>query len=105
MMNLVQFLLSRLAEEASEVSQIALKAQQYGIDEKWTDSPRTNAERIHIELDDVLALVELLNDHGFNFVSSPARRNAKKQKIFKYLKYSIERGQVDPQVRYEFILN
>ena len=52
-MNRLQYLLTKLAEEANEVGQIALKTQQFGVDEGMPGQPFTNAERTHQELNDL----------------------------------------------------
>lgn len=53
MMTITQHLLGKLAEEGSEVAQIALKTQQFGLSEKCPGQPFDNAERTHQELDDI----------------------------------------------------
>ena len=98
MMNLQQYLLGKLAEEGAEVGQIALKTQQFGFHEYCPGQPFTNTERTHQEIDDLMAIVEMLNDIGFGYVSSRDRIEAKKEKVVKYLTYSVELGMVDPHV-------
>ena len=46
-MSYEQFLLLKLAEEASEISQIALKTAQFGMFETIPGGSENNAERIH----------------------------------------------------------
>lgn len=58
----MQYYLAKLAEEGSEVSQIALKTVQFGPNERMPDQPLNNFERCHLELDDLNAMVEELND-------------------------------------------
>lgn len=60
MMTKTQFILSKIAEEASELSHAALKAQQFGIFERDSDAP-TNYELIQAEFNDLIAEVGLLN--------------------------------------------
>lgn len=92
-MNRQQYLLSKLAEEAAEVAQIALKTAQFGLDEAQPEQRKTNAERCHDEIDDMLAIIEMLNDEfGFNFQSQMDRRWTKKDKVNKYAAYSAELG-------------
>lgn len=95
MMTRQQYMLTKLAEECSEVSQIALKAQQFGLTEVMPGQPFNNAERCHHELDDLMAVVEVLNQkYGLGYVPDRARVEAKFQKLEKYLDYSTELGLV-----------
>jgi len=92
-----QYYLTKLAEECAEVAQIALKTQQFGMYEAMRDQPFTNQERCHQELNDLLAVVQVLNEnHGFGFKPDDDAIAAKKGKILKYLAYSVELGEVDP---------
>ena len=61
-MNHLQHYLTKLAEECSEVAQIALKTQQFGPGEVMPGQPLNNFERCHLELDDLWAMVEELNE-------------------------------------------
>lgn len=101
-MNLQQHLLGKLAEEGAEVGQIALKTQQFGFDESCPGQPYTNTERTHQELDDLMAMVEMLNDVGFGYEPSRERIEAKKEKVVHYLKYSVELGMVDHKALDEY---
>lgn len=94
-MNLIQHLLGKLAEEASEVGKIALKTQQFGMDEKMPSQPFTNAERIHQELDDLMAGIQMLNERGLGYTPNEQRIGAKIEKVTHYLKYSVDLGMVD----------
>lgn len=94
MMSLQQYLLTKLAEEGAEVGQIALKTQQFGIAEKCPGQRYTNAERTHQELDDLMAVVEMLNDVGFGYEPNRERIEAKKEKVVKFLRYSVGLGMV-----------
>lgn len=92
-MNRQQYLLNKLAEEATEVAQQALKAAQFGLDEAEPEQRKSNAERCHDEIDDMLGVIEMLNEEfGFNFQSQMDRRWAKKDKVNKYAAYSAELG-------------
>ncbi len=93
-MTLRQFLLIKLAEEAAEVSQIALKTAQFGETESCPGLGLTNVERIYQELNDLNAIIELLQDARFSYVPSASAIEAKKQKVEKYLKYSLSLGMV-----------
>jgi len=95
-MNQLQHLLTKLAEEGAEIAQIALKTSQFGPLEVMPGQPLNNFERCHQELDDLWAMVEMLNDqYGFAYTPSPGRIKTKKIKVQKYLGYSIHLGLVD----------
>ena len=95
-MTRLQYLLGKLAEEASEISQIALKTQQFGLDEIYHVQELTNAQRTHLELDDLMAVVHMLNTE-FNFGYEVDRINISKKiaKVNKYAEYSKERGMIE----------
>lgn len=91
-----QFLLNKLAEEASEIAQIALKTAQFGMTEKHPDLPLNNSERIQVELNDLLAVVDELNTWcNFGFRPDYSAKINKIEKLNKYLGYSIQLGKVE----------
>lgn len=95
-MNRQQYLLAKLSEECNEVAQIALKTQQFGMLEKHPDLVLNNKERIHEELNDLLAIVEMLNeDLEFGFNPDNIQILQKKRKVNHYYKYSQELGEVE----------
>lgn len=97
-MNRLQYYLTKLAEEGAEVAQIALKTQQFGPNEAMPGQHLNNFERCHLELDDLMAIVEELNDKfGFGYTPSRDRIESKKEKVLKYLGYSESLHLVDKQ--------
>lgn len=61
-MNFKEHLLGKIAEEACEVGKEALKAQHWGLDSWHPDAPdMTNRDRIVAELNDLLAVVLMLD--------------------------------------------
>lgn len=91
-----QFLLMKLAEEASEISQIALKTAQFGMTEKHPDMVLNNKERIQVELNDLLAVVDELNTWAqFDFKEDYVAKITKIEKLNTYLGYSIQLGKVE----------
>lgn len=91
-----QFLLMKLAEEASEIAQIALKTAQFGMTEKHPDMTLNNKERVHLELNDLLAVVDELNTWTqFGFKENYAAKIKKIEKLNKYLGYSVSLGKVE----------
>lgn len=100
MLTRYQYLLAKLAEEASEVAQIALKTQQFGADEICPNQEYTNTERIHRELLDLIAIIGMLNkEFNFNFALNTERQLkniiAKQEKVDKYYQYSARLGLVE----------
>jgi len=92
-MNRQQLLLTKLTEECNEVAQIALKTQQFGFDEIRREQPYTNAERTHQELDDLNAIIEMLNEeYNFNYKPNRTRIAVKKDKVNRYAAYSVKLG-------------
>jgi len=88
-MDRLQYLLSKLAEEASEVSQIALKSQQFGLDEVYPKVGISNKERIHEELNDLMAIVGMLNDEFyFSFTNNFGHHLDKEDKVNRYFEVS-----------------
>jgi len=93
----MQLLLLKLSEEGSEISQIADKTMQFGLHEKCPGQPYTNAERCHQEINDLMAIIEMLNiEFNFNFEPNRLQILAKKKKVNKYAEYSAELGMVVP---------
>jgi len=103
-MNLLQHLLVKLSEECNEVAKEALKITIFGPgDYNPHDPDKTpNIERIYRELDDLQAVIELLNDTGFGYKPSPWNILEKKLKVIKYLEYSIARGMTDENAYREY---
>lgn len=91
-----QYLLVKLAEEAAEVSQIALKAAQFGLDDAHPFGGLNKAGRIAEELDDLLAIVDILNsDYGLAFTPSQMRRARKKFKVDEWAAHAAKKGRLD----------
>lgn len=105
MLTRYQYLLTKLAEEASEVAQIALKTQQFGGNEVYPEQSLTNTQRIHAELIDLLAIVGMLNKE-FNFEFELDSEDnfqimiAKQEKVDKYYQYSQDCGMVEDPYNY-----
>ncbi len=94
-MSNAQFLLGKLAEEAAEVAQIALKAQQFGLDEVKPGQSYTNAERIQQELNDLIAVVGMLEGEGFTFEQQEDQLYSKVDRVIQYREYSVKLGMVE----------
>lgn len=92
MMSYEQFLLTKLAEECNEVAQRALKQQQFGSEEHEPGDSQNNAQRTLYELNDLLAVVDLLIANGDlpdqSALELEQHKIRKRAKILKYLEYS-----------------
>lgn len=106
MMTEVQYILCKLAEEAGELAQIAMKAQQFGLDETYIDE--SNADRLIKEFIDVMGVISLLQGRGYTRVVSEeemqAGIEAKINKMIEYCGYSIDCGQVVPREEWPNII-
>lgn len=92
-----QYLLVKLAEEASEVAQIALKSSQFGLNETYSRVGKSNLYRLNAELNDLLAVVGELNAScGLSFVQDEEARKGKVYKMRNFLAYSISLGKIEP---------
>lgn len=86
-------LLTILMEECAEVIQRASKAIRFGMDEVQPDQPRSNSERLAFEIGDVLTLIDLCQEAGLvSTYQSIHRKSIKRDKLKKYMQFSIEGG-------------
>jgi hypothetical protein len=93
-MQLVQFLLAKVAEECNEIAQAALKAQQFGMEEVYPASGESNERRIKHELDDLQGILRMMEVVGFVYEPDENAIAEKQEKVLKFLKYSVELGLV-----------
>jgi len=91
-----QYLLSKLAEEASEISQISLKCQQFGMDDRYPDKDSNkNSTKLGNELTDLWGIVAMLVDEGhLGFLLEEEKIIKKVQKVNRYYDYALKRGQI-----------
>lgn len=96
MMDREQLLFLKLMEEASEVSQRASKIIQFGMEEVQSGQSLTNRERLNEELQDLEAIIDMLNSEcliGFDKNWVLARN--KHAKVNKYAEYSKSLGRLE----------
>lgn len=93
-MNTIEHLLTCLGEEGGEVTNAACKALRFGLDDEPPGGGLRNHEYIVKEVNDLLGVVELLQEHGVGLTGIGSREDidAKKAKVHKFMKYAIERG-------------
>lgn len=102
-MDSTQYLLIKLAEEAAEIAQIALKSAQFGLDNIEPGKDKTNAQRIHSELNDLSAVVDALNERiDFQYARNYGAVLVKREKMAFYEAYSRQLGLVhDEELKHE----
>jgi len=95
-MNRMEHLLSILGEECSEVAQMTSKSNRFGLTGQ-RDMPASNAERLRVEINDVLAVARMVEAEGnINLEADEALIKEKQEKVEKYLLYSKELGTLTP---------
>lgn len=96
MMNTEQYLLARVAEEANEVSQRALKAQLFGLDEVQPGQPYNNAARLRQEYADLYACLDALTEYSGYPVDTiqSGEPRAKREKLARFAQIAFEQGQI-----------
>lgn len=93
MMTRLQMLLGLLAEECTEIGQRASKAQRFGLEEHQPGDNASNASRIHQELDDLAAVVQMLNEEfNFGYVPNVDAMNKKIVRVDHCAEYSRKLG-------------
>lgn len=99
-MNRQQYLLGKLAEEASEIAQIALKAQQFGLDSVCPYNGETNKALLNKEYNDLWAVAWKLNvEFNTDILLDTDLLVNKEAKIEKFYKISVELGQVQEETK------
>lgn len=93
-MNKTEHLLTCLAEECAEVGQAAAKALRFGVDGMSPNGGLPNKEYIVREVNDVLAIIELLIDHGLKLdgIGDQIAIDEKKAKVAHFMEYAEKRG-------------
>ena len=94
-MRRLQYLMLKIAEECAEVAQVVSKIMQFGFENCHPETKKTNRERLYEELDDLNAIIEILNDQYYmKYIPNRERIEAKKEKIKYYYKISEDLGYV-----------
>lgn len=91
-----KFLLLKLMEECSEVSQRASKALQFGFDEVQEGQEKNNFERLQDELDDLNSIVSLLSIYLPHELTLPCWKTVyrKADKLDYFADYSEQLGEL-----------
>ena len=95
-----QYHLTKIAEEAAEVSQRALKAMQFGFGETQPGEAEDNLQRLVGEYQDLVITFENMASYfeGLDITISDAQREKRLAKMQKFLELSQRLGQVDDGV-------
>lgn len=90
------YLLNCLNEELGESVQRVSKAIRFGLNEIQDGQELTNLERLTNELNDILAVVEMLKEEGVKFpkLNDKVSKETKKGRVKWYMKRSIEHGRL-----------
>ena len=92
-MNHTEYLLTCLAEEASEVAQQATKALRFGCGEVQPGQELSNVHRIREELTDLIAVCEMLGEAGLPVLPLDVDAvGRKKAKVLSFMAYSRKCG-------------
>lgn len=95
-MNREQYLLAKLAEECMETGQRATKAITFTLEEIQEGQDLSNAQRIVYELNDILAVAEILVDLKLlPKIRDEKYIQEKKLKLEKWAEYSQKLGTLD----------
>lgn len=95
-----QFVLLKLVEECAEVQKRATKSMQFGADEIEPNGTKDNAARLRLEINDLLAHIQLYEDTAGEWRSFEALGTVKGHiedklhRVENFLKLSIARGEV-----------
>lgn len=98
-MNKEQHLLACLAEECAEIIKEVNKSFRFGIDDHNPNDPTkvTTRTKLENELHELLAVIQLLTDHGtIGAISADSDQIIKKQlKVIKYMDYAKLKGTLE----------
>lgn len=90
-----EFHLVKLLEECSEVIHMCSKSLRFGIDERKDEVSETNKDKLTQEMIEVIAAVELAQEHGVIGKMCPSKILDAKKRILKYKKVSQIKGRVE----------
>lgn len=97
MLNKIDYLLNVLSEECDEVGQRCCKAIRFGHDEVQPEQSLNNTERLVGELNDLLAVVEMLKEEGLKLKNLGSRTaiKRKKERVNKFMELSRAQGKLE----------
>lgn len=95
-MNKSEYLLTKLAEECSEIIQAVSKIQTFGLKDVWPGRGVSNQENLIMEMNDFIAVVEMLNEVGIipNGWIRSVLVDVKIKKVKHWMRYSRKVGRL-----------
>jgi len=100
MMTETEHLLICLNEECAEIAKRVDKALRFGLDDRDPTFEGAEPERLRIqhEINDLMAVVTILENRGIiGLCADPDRSRAKQAKILKFMEYARDAGALEPQ--------
>lgn len=95
-MNSIEHLLTCLAEEPVEITQVATKCLRFGIDDRNMLDPKgpTNRERLVLELNDLIAVANLCAEAGLIPADwqNSVLQTRKRQRVREFMDYARKQG-------------
>jgi oligoribonuclease NrnB/cAMP/cGMP phosphodiesterase (DHH superfamily) len=89
-----EHLLTCLSEECSEVIKNVSKALRFGLDDQYLHLGTTNRILIYHEVNDILAIVEMLKDEGIVIIKDQSLIDSKIERVESFIKYAKEHGTI-----------
>ena len=93
MLNKNEHLLACLSEEAGEISQIVGKILRFGLFSEYKGE--SNLDRLSCEINDLLAVMEMLIDAGVDITVDKQLIAMKKARVEEYMVYSKDCGTLE----------
>jgi NTP pyrophosphatase (non-canonical NTP hydrolase) len=91
-MNRREHLYTILQEECAEIIQCVSKIKRFGLTNTQPASGKLNLEILNDEVNDLVAMLHMLEQDGVPIVINSAKIDAKKAKVEKYLEISKKAG-------------
>lgn len=91
-MNRLEHLLTKLIDECAEIQQATTKALNFGLEDGYPNTDRTNVGDMRHEFNDLIGVVHMLEAEGLNLSLDMGKIQAKKVKVEHWLKYSKQQG-------------
>ena len=91
-MTRLEHLLIKLIEECSEVIKATSKALEFGLDDGYPNTDRTNLKDIKNELNDLFAIIEMLYSEGVDWKIDSEAVKVKKAKVEYWMSHARKLG-------------
>jgi hypothetical protein len=93
-MNVIEHLFDIAAEEAAELSRGLIRVNRFGLDSTHPRTERKASEEVVHQMNDLLAVIELMKDRGvvFDGIGDPSALGEAKKKLVEAMETSYEAG-------------